>query len=331
MKTILVIGSTGAMGSAVIKSLIEEASEELRIRAMTRDTSSEQARNLQSLDSERITLVQGDLDNEASVRAAMNGVDAVFCNTAFFASGSVEGERKHSFVALNAAKDAGVSHFVYSSLDSASRISGGRMPVPHYDSKASVEAEIDFRRSDEFMRQESDGWFSRHVSVLVTCPYIENFYDFFVPEDGTLSDGRTGKVFRGPITGDGDWQMVALKDLGFFARMMLKAPDTWGGRTLRIASEEMSMPEIARTFEEVTGIPSEYQSMTEDDFLSSGLPHAHDPLNNMLIYRDGFFERRDFDQLRKLHPSLTTFRQWLQDTQWRGESKAMRKNAATGG
>ncbi|ABW31077.1 NmrA/HSCARG family protein [Acaryochloris marina] len=338
MQRILIIGSTGAMGSSVIRALIADQSRDCHVLAMTRNPSSDQAKQLVELDKQRIELVKGDLDDEQSVEAAMKDVDAVFCNTAFFASGSVDGERAHAHGAINAARRAGVDHFVYASLDPASRLSGGQCCVPHYDAKASVEADIDYHRSDEFMRQIEDGWFSNHVSVLVTCPYIENFYDFFTPDDGELPDGRLGKIFRGPIVGDGIWQMVALADLGYFARMMLcdgRRPvvdhrKTWGGRTLRIASEEATLPEIVQTFEAVTGIPAAYQPMTEQEFLDSGLPNAHDPLNNMLMYRDGFFERRDFDELRTLHPGLRSFRQWLQETGWRGEARSMRKNPATG-
>ena len=151
-----------------------------------------------------------------------------------------------------------------------------------------------------------------------------------MPDDAALPDGRTGKLFRGPIAGDGDWQMVPLRDIGAFARLMLDDPDKWGGRTLRIASDQMPMARIAATFEDVTGIPAAYDPMSEAEFLNSGLPHAHDPLNNMLIYRDGHFEPRDFDELRRMHPDLCDFRTWLKSTGWRGEPRAMRKNAATG-
>ncbi|PZD73228.1 NAD(P)H azoreductase [Acaryochloris thomasi RCC1774] len=330
MQRILVIGSTGAMGSSVIRALVADQSRDCRILAMTRNPSSDYAKQLGKLDPQRIELIEGDLDDESSVKAAMEDIDTVFCNTAFFASGSVDGERAHAHVAIEAARQAGVNHFIYSSLDPASRLSGGRCCVPHYDAKASIEADIDYRRSDEFMRQVDDGWFSNHVSVLVTCPYIENFYDFFTPEDGELPNARVGKIFRGPIIGSGIWQMVALEDIGYFARMMVDDRQTWGGRTLRIASEEATMHEIVSTFEEVTGIPAVYQPMTEQEFLNSGLPNAHDPLNNMLIYRDGFFEQRNFEALRKLHPGLKSFRKWLHETGWRGEARSMRKTPPTG-
>jgi len=330
MKNILVIGSTGAMGSAVIRSLLNSKKVDAHINAFTRDTSSVAAHTLKSLSPDRISLVAGDLNDTVSLDNAMRDIDIVFCNTAFFSTGTVAGERKQGMSALMAAKAAGVEHFIYSSLDPVSRLSGGTLPVPHYDGKAIVEAEIDALRSDEFMAQEKNGWFSNNVTVLVTCPYIENFYDFFAPEDGTLSNGKKGKLFKGPISGDGRLQMIALDDLGSFTRIVVEDKSTWGGKTLKVASEELTMQEIVSSFEETTGIPAEYKPLTEHEFLSSGLPSAHDPLNNMLMYKKGFFAKRDYEMLKSIHPKLKTFKQWLIETEWKGEHRTMRKNAATG-
>lgn len=330
MKRVLVIGATGAMGSSVVRELCSNRQiQPEAIRCLTRNPNSDAARQLAALD-ERIELASGDSANEASIQAAMEDIDAVFCNTTFFPDGTVAAERRKGNLALEAARQAGVDHFVYASLDPATRLSAGQLSVPHYDGKAAVEADIDAQRSDEFMRQQADGWYSHHVSVLVTCPYMENFFDFFVPQDGELSDGRTGKVFRGPLGAERFWQMIALQDIGWFAAHLLSDRQTWGGRTLRIAGEEIAMPEIVRQFEAVTSIAAEYAPMSEEEFVNSGLPNAHDPLNNMLIYREGFFERRDLAELHRIHPELLSFRKWLKKTQWRGESRRMRKDAATG-
>ena len=330
MKTILIIGSTGAMGTTVARSLLGDEENKWGVVGFTRNTESQQARDLVAISPERVTLVKGDVEDVESLRTAMEGVDAVFCNTAFFSTASVQGEYSQGMNALDAAKDLGVDHFIYSSLDSVTRISDGRLSVPHYDAKAAVEAEIDKRRSDEFMRQETAGWYRNHVSVLVTCPYIENFYDFFVPRDGSLSDGRSGKIFRSPMTGSGKWQMVALEDLGEFARLMFADRKQWGGRTLRIASEELSMQEIVEQFEETTGIPAAFEPMTDEEFRGLGSEYAHDLLNNVLMYRQGDYGKRDYARLRLLNPSLRSFKSWLVETGWKGEPRAMRKNAADG-
>ena len=111
---------------------------------------------------------------------------------------------------------------------------------------------------------------------------------------------------------------------------MLEDTKTWGGRTLRIAGEEINMTRVVEIFERSTGVPAAYQPMTDREFLNSGLPNAHDPLNNMIIYREGYYVRRDFDKLKKLHPHLQDWQTWLSKSGWKGEGRQMRKDAPTG-
>jgi nucleoside-diphosphate-sugar epimerase len=136
-----------------------------------------------------------------------------------------------------------------------------RLNNTHFDAKAAVEHEINWRRSDEFMCQSADGWYSRHVTVLVTLPYIENVKQFAAPERGKLSDGREGVIFKLPMA-NAPWPMVALDDIAFFTAYIFAHPEEWGGRTLPIGSESLTFQEIAATLERVTGVPAEYRPMT---------------------------------------------------------------------
>ena len=45
----------------------------------------------------------------------------------------------------------------------------------------------------------------------------------------------------------------------------------------------------------------------------------------MLIYREGLFERRDFLELRRIHPELLSFQDWLKQIKWRGEARTIKK------
>jgi NmrA-like family len=150
---------------------------------------SPQAKQLLARGGDRVELFQGNLDSDENVAAAMAGMYGVFCNTDFWSSCSVATEREQGLRALAAAQNANVRHFVYSSLESCAYISEGKILVPHFDSKAAVEHEIDWQRSHEFMQQLSDGWYSNHVTVLRTLAYFENLMAFFLPQKGTLSDG----------------------------------------------------------------------------------------------------------------------------------------------
>jgi uncharacterized protein YbjT (DUF2867 family) len=328
-RTILVIGATGAMGRPIVRRLLADENN-WRIRALTRNPESSHAQELLEMgaNGNRVELVKGDTNDLASVAAAMSGIYGVFCNTNFWQDCMVTTEREQGLQMLEAARQAGVQHFVYSSLDSCVTLSHGRIPVPHFDAKAAVEHEINWRRSDEFMRQEADGWYSRHVTVLVTLPYIENVKQFAVPERGTLSDGREGVIFRLPLA-DAQWSMVALDDIAFFTAYVFAHPDEWGGRTLPIGSDSLTFQEIAAILERVSGVPAEYRPMTLEEYAALGFPNVHDVIN-MLRFCIEYGMPRSRESLRKIHPDLMTFEQWVKKTGWRGEPGEVQKDAMTG-
>lgn len=330
-RTILVFGATGAMGRPVISHLLADKDNNWRIRAFTRNPESSHAQQLLAMgvDGNRVELFKGDINDPASVAAAMESVYGVFCNTNFWETCTVSAEREQGLRALEAARQAGVQHFVYSSLDSCVTLSHGRIPVPHFDSKAAVEHEINWRRSEEFMHQEADGWYSRHVTVLVTLPYIENVKQFAVPECGRLSDGREGVIFKLPMA-DAPWPMVALDDIAFFTTHVFAHSEEWGGRTLPIGSESLTFAEIAATLERVTGVPAEYRPMTLKEYTALGISNVHDVIN-LLQFLIEYGLLRDYESLRKIHPDLMTFEKWLRKTGWRGEPGEVQKDPMTGG
>jgi nucleoside-diphosphate-sugar epimerase len=234
----------------------------------------------------------------------------------------VEAEFHQGVRVLETARIAHVQHVVYSSLDDCTQLSGGKFPVPHYDAKAAVEHLIDRNRSSEFMQKQSDGFYSRHVSVLVTATYFENLIDNFRPEKGKLSDGRDGFIFRIPAA-DKPYPMIALDDIAWFATHLFENSETWGGRTLKIIGDGPTMYEVAATFERLTGIPAEYQPL-DLDALRQTAKAGHTVANKFLFTQEfGFI--RDYEELRRIHPALMTFENWLNKTGWRGEPGKVQK------
>jgi uncharacterized protein YbjT (DUF2867 family) len=323
---VLVIGGTGAMGSPVVRALL--ATSKSAVRILTRDPDNQRVRNLRATGGGRVEAVRGNLDDEDSLSAAMAGARAVFCNTDFWSTASPLREYEQGLRALKAARAAGVDHFVWSSLDNAIGLTGGRVPVPHFDSKAAVEAWIDLMRSDEFMRQDADGWFSRHVSVLVTAPYFQNFQFRVLPKRGKLSDGRDGLAFHLPL-GVGRYPLIALEDIAWFACHILANPDRWAGRTLRVLGDALSGADVAATFERVTGIPAEYRDVPLAT-IRAGMPGTGHDIAAMYQFFQEFDVKdraRDLGRLRKLHPGLKDFVGWLKASGWRGEPIAVQKMA----
>ncbi|WP_020498769.1 NmrA family NAD(P)-binding protein [Sciscionella marina] len=312
MNRTLVIGGTGAMGSRVVAQLLADTDDEVTV--LTRNPDSKRAAALAD-GSDRVRLVRGDAGDPQSIRSALDDVSWVFCNTDFFSTKSPIAEFTQGTSILEAARLRGIDRFVWSSLDSAATLTAGRILVPHYEAKAAVAAHIQLHRSEEMMRHERDGWYSEHVSVLVTSPYFENLQSRLSP----AAEGDEHVVFTLPL-GSGRYPMIGLDDIAWFAVHMLEHWQSWGARDLAVAADSLTGNEIAATFERVTGIPARYAELPLDA-LRTGTPEVGHDYAGMF----GFFQHydlagnaRDLDLLRRLHPTLMTFENWLRRTGWDG-------------
>ena len=103
-RTILVIGATGAQGGSVARHLL--ARGEFAVRALTRNLASEGAQELRALGAE---VVEGSLDDRASLRAALKGVYGCF-------GVHLTGELAQGKNLINAVAGSTVEHFVFNSL-----------------------------------------------------------------------------------------------------------------------------------------------------------------------------------------------------------------------
>jgi uncharacterized protein YbjT (DUF2867 family) len=137
VKSILIIGGTGAQGSAVVRHLSSTNNYELK--CITRDPSSSQAQELLSIP--HVTVVAGAPDgyDEASLTSALKGSDYVWVNTNGFAMGEIL-ETFWGIRIFELAVRAGVKHLVYSGIEGAYK-KGGYDPkyyVGHFEGKARV-------------------------------------------------------------------------------------------------------------------------------------------------------------------------------------------------
>ena len=308
MTHVLVVGGTGAMGRHVIRHLL--AADDVTVTVPTRHPGSAHAAALAATAPARVRLV---LSDPEALDVLMGQADRVFANTDFFATGSAVGEYRQGVRLLAAAERAGVERFVWSSLDSAVSLTG--RPVPHFDSKAAVAAHIDLLRSEEMLREETDGWYTDHVSVLTTAPYFENLRDRLAPRP----DGRGGLTFRLPL-GAARYPLVALDDIAWFARHMFDNWQSWGARDLAVIGDSLTGDAIAATFARVTGTPATYTPMPPDELRAAVPDFGHDYLAMFRFFadRDLYARDRDLTLLRRLHPGLMTFQDWLYRTGWTG-------------
>src|ERR1700747_1172101 len=123
-RTILITGVTGQQGGAVAQAL---QGSEFHLRGLTRKPDSEQ---VTSLARQGIDIVKGDLDDEATLRRALAGAWGVFGVQSAGEAG-VEREEAQGKRLATLAREAGVEHYVYTSVGSAHTRTG----IPHFDSK----------------------------------------------------------------------------------------------------------------------------------------------------------------------------------------------------
>jgi uncharacterized protein YbjT (DUF2867 family) len=220
---ILVTGATGQQGGAVARELLARG---CTIKAMTRKPQGERARALAGLGA---TVVEGDLEDSASLRRALDGAWGVFAVQNTWEAG-VEGEEQQGKRIAETAKQAGVRHFVYSSVGSAHRRTG----IPHFENKWRVE---------ETLRGLS---FPSHV-IIRPVFFMENFLSpWFKPaiDQGTLSVG---------VRPETRLQMIAVEDIGKYGALAFEEHETLNRREIDIAGDERTMPETAETISKAAG------------------------------------------------------------------------------
>jgi uncharacterized protein YbjT (DUF2867 family) len=130
-RTILITGVTGHQGGAVARALQGSG---FSLRGLTRKPDSERAA---ALARHGVDVVKGDLDDGATLRRALAGVWGVFGVQNTWEAG-VEREEAQGKRLATLAREAGVAHYVYTSVGSAHTRTG----IPHFDNKWRIEETV---------------------------------------------------------------------------------------------------------------------------------------------------------------------------------------------
>ena len=141
-KIIAVLGATGAQGGGLIRAILNDKSGEFTVRAITRNAGTDKAK---ALVNQGVEVVEADVDNTDSLKKAFKGAYGAFCVTFFWEHFSAEKEKEQANNMAVAAREAGVKHVIWSTLEDTRKwlpIEDGRMPVlqgkynvPHFDAK----------------------------------------------------------------------------------------------------------------------------------------------------------------------------------------------------
>jgi uncharacterized protein YbjT (DUF2867 family) len=218
-KLIAVFGATGQQGSGVVRVL--QASSQFKVRALTR--SPDKHRELAD------EVVEADLNRPETLKAAFEGAHGVFLVTNW--EGGTD-EFKQATAAVRAAKDAGVKHFVWSTLPNVEAISGGKFDVPHFTGKARID------------RIVKEAGFPHHTFVIAPF-YYQNLVGRLAPQK--QAEGSLGWAV--PL--DSDVRCLHMGDITELGNVVAGAfahPDEAGnGEYLPLVGDLMSFNEIVET------------------------------------------------------------------------------------
>ena len=278
-RIVLVTGATGTQGGAVARELLARG---YTVRGLTRNTGSDRARSMTELG---VEMVQGDFDDAASLSAAMSGVHGVFAVTNTWEHG-YEGEVRHGRQLVDAALDAGVSHFVFTSVASAD----GGTGIPHFESKGEIEAYVRISGID--------------YSIVRPVEFMDNLRYF---RDGVLA----GAYFD-PRDSGKRHQWIAASDIGFFVGEAFDKPHEWMGKTVEIAGDELTLAELVALLSQVSGVDVQYEQVKWSDYED----RAGHEMTVMLRWFDEVGYDVDIPALRARYPGLLTYEQFLDTQTW---------------
>jgi uncharacterized protein YbjT (DUF2867 family) len=219
-KLIAVIGATGQQGGGVVRAV--QASSQFKVRALSRNPGKH--RELAN------EVVEADLNRPETLKAAFEGAHGVFLVTNFREKGA--NELKQATGAVRAAKEAGVKHFIWSTLPDVEAISGGKLHVPHFTGKARIDSIV------------KAAGFASHTFVIAPF-YFQNLAGAFGPQK--LPDGSLGWAI--PL--DADARCIHMGDVSELGNIVAGAfahpGEAGNGEYLPLVGDFLSFNEIIET------------------------------------------------------------------------------------
>ncbi|MFE2037246.1 NmrA/HSCARG family protein [Streptomyces scopuliridis] len=294
---VLVTGATGRQGGATARALLAAG---VPVRALVRDPATGRAKAVEALGAE---LVTGDLHDRESVIRAAEGARAVFSVQMPAMTGDAfdfEGEITQGVNLIEGAKAAGVPQFVHTSVSGA----GQHTETPGWAEGrwASLEATLGAKSAIQDRVREAG---FPHWTLIKPGFFMENFLPsmaFLFPRG---IEGGIVSVLN-PAT---RLSLVAVEDIGRAATAAITAPERFDGVELELASDYLSMTEIAAALSRALGTELSAPDMTEEEARAAGMPGmgaGHEWMNVA-----GQPARPEY--ARDLGIPLTSFEEWAQE------------------
>ena len=283
----LVVGSTGTQGGAVARELLAHGH---LIRLLVRDPETQAARRWAKTNAE---VMRGDLDDPSSLANAMRGVSAVFSVQVGDPTGG-DGEQRQAKALVSASVQAGVKHFIHSSVAGIEQDPSPNAPpslVKYWAKKLEIE---------EYVRNAGFSTWTILRPAWVMENLLGQTAKFMFPR---LPFGELVTVLRPETKLD----MVCAADIAGFARLALENPSKFHSKIVDLAGDSATMGQLANSLTGLTGEKVVSVSLPIADALERGL---HPSVVASQEYRNRVGFQISIDKLKLYGIPLTTWDQW---------------------
>lgn len=250
----LVTGATGAQGGAVARALRVRGRS---VRAMVRDRASPSAVTLADIGCD---IAEGSYEDRTLLDRAVAGCGTVFSVQLAPSPADPDTERRQAAALIAAARRAGVTQFVHSSVSNTGdfeHMAGwteGRWEPNYWRSKADTEA---LARS---------AGFAHHI-VLRPAFMMENFIE---PKARSMfPDLRQGRILTAIEPGT-RIALVAADDIGAAAAAAIADPARFDGAAIELAGDHLTLSEVAAAIGAAKGLSVTAETRGYDELVLRG-------------------------------------------------------------
>ncbi|MFC4870748.1 NmrA/HSCARG family protein [Negadavirga shengliensis] len=275
-KIIAVTGATGKQGGAVAKSLWEAG---FQVRALTRNPASPMAAKLKQ---QGMEVIPADMEDVESLKKSLDGAYGVFSVQNYWEKGvGYEGEIRQGKNLVDAAKSAGVGHFVQASVADAEKPEG----VKHWECKAVLE---------EYIKEKQ-----LPFTFLGETFFMENF---MAPKNGKM----IFPFLSGILKSNTRFHMVSVKDIGAVTAVVFQEPEKYIGKKVNIAGDCLTISEMKAVYNKV--MPKKAPGYAIPAWLSNILNRE---MVKQVKWNNDPGWQFDLSETKAVYPQLTSFEDFL--------------------
>jgi NAD(P)H dehydrogenase (quinone) len=239
MSNILVTGASGHLGAAVTESLLKKTNA-ANISILVRN-----AGKAAGFAAKGVKVLVGDYDNYASLVAAFKGIDKLY----MVSGNDIANRNQQQDNVVNAAKEAGVKHIVYTSYQRKNETDSS--PIA-FIAKGHLNTETQLKASGLIYTILQHGIYADMIPIFAGEHLLDN-KTIYLP----AGEGKTAYAVRTDQAEAG-------------ANVLLDETGKYNNKSIELGgSEAVSWTEIAAIISKATGRPIVYVSPTNEEFTAT--------------------------------------------------------------